>query len=130
MYQPSRSKPILKRLSRLSRTHLGIFILVFTAVGGIVLWHSFAAPNTSLPGDLNNDNTVNVTDMSILLSNYGTANTAADINTDGTVNILDMSILLSHYGQSVSSFTTSLAQNMTIPPPYTWTFNPGVTTTA
>jgi hypothetical protein len=49
-------------------------------------------------GDLNNDNQVNIFDLSILLSDWGTANTTADINHDGTVNIFDLSILLSHWG--------------------------------
>jgi hypothetical protein len=49
-------------------------------------------------GDLNNDNQVNIFDLSILLSAWGTANTTADINHDGTVNIFDLSILLSHWG--------------------------------
>ncbi len=53
---------------------------------------------TPKPGDLNGDNTVDVTDLSILLSNYNTTNAVADINHDGTVNIFDLSILLSHYG--------------------------------
>lgn len=49
-------------------------------------------------GDLNGDNLVNVTDLSILLSNWNTSNAVADINADGTVNIFDLSILLSNYG--------------------------------
>jgi hypothetical protein len=53
---------------------------------------------TTKPGDLNGDNTVNILDLSILLSNYATTNSVADINKDGTVNILDLSILLSNYG--------------------------------
>src|SRR6185503_4429183 len=72
---------------------------------GYLIFKSFAAPNPSLPGDLNNDNTVNIQDLSILLSDYNTSNTAADINADGTVNVLDISILLSHYGQSISTNT-------------------------
>jgi len=50
------------------------------------------------PGDLNGDNAVNITDLSILLSNFGTTNAVADINKDGSVNILDLSILLTNYG--------------------------------
>lgn len=49
-------------------------------------------------GDLNGDNSVDVTDLSILLSNYNTSNAVADINHDGTVDVFDLSILLSHYG--------------------------------
>jgi len=113
------------KTNNFSHPQLIIFILTFSAIGFIII-KSFAAPNPALSGDLNNDNTVNVTDMSILLSNYGTANSTADINGDGTVNILDMSILLSNYGKTVTSFTTSITPSMTITPPYTWTFNPGV----
>jgi chitodextrinase len=53
---------------------------------------------TSKIGDLNGDNQVNITDLSIFLSNWGTSNTIADLNHDGTVNIIDLSILLSNWG--------------------------------
>jgi hypothetical protein len=96
----------LKR-NQFSRPQIFIFAVVF-ALSGIVIWRSLAAPNPSLPGDLNNDNTVNITDMSILLSNYGTPNATADINSDGTVSILDLSILLSHYGQTYTPPTTDI----------------------
>jgi hypothetical protein len=62
------------------------------------------------PADLNNDNTVNVFDLSILISNWNTNNTTADINKDGTVNIFDLSALISKWGtvmaqpQGASSF--------------------------
>lgn len=88
--------------SAFSKLQFTIFIIVFALLGGYMAWRSLAAPNPSLPGDLNNDNTVNVTDLSILLSNYSTANSTADINADGTVNIFDLSILLSHYGNVIS----------------------------
>jgi hypothetical protein len=38
-----------------------------------------------------------------LLSNYNTTNNTADINSDGSVNILDLSILLSNYGKTVGT---------------------------
>lgn len=50
-------------------------------------------------GDLNNDNQVNVFDLSILLSNFNTTNSVADINHDGNVNVFDLSILLSNFGK-------------------------------
>jgi hypothetical protein len=50
------------------------------------------------PGDVNNDGTVNIFDLSILLSHYGGVYTPADFNNDGVVNIFDLSILLSNYG--------------------------------
>jgi hypothetical protein len=59
-------------------------------------------------GDLNGDNSVNITDLSLLLSSYNqnvtqcvTNNTyKCDLSSpgDGVVNIFDLSILLSHYG--------------------------------
>ncbi|MBX4197188.1 hypothetical protein KW801_01370 [Candidatus Saccharibacteria bacterium] len=58
-----------------------------------------AATVTAKPGDLNGDNAVNITDLSILLSNWNTTNAVADINKDGIVNIFDLSILLSNYGK-------------------------------
>lgn len=54
-----------------------------------------AAPKV---GDINNDGSVDIFDLSILLSNYNTAAASCDLNSDSTVNIFDLSILLSHYG--------------------------------
>jgi hypothetical protein len=60
-------------------------------------------------GDINGDNSVNITDLSFLLSSYGQNTTQCVTNTaykcdlsspaDGIVNIFDMSILLSNYGK-------------------------------
>jgi len=59
-------------------------------------------------GDINNDNSVNITDLSLLLSSYNQNTTQCVTNNaykcdlsspaDGVVNIFDLSILLSHYG--------------------------------
>ena len=49
-------------------------------------------------GDLNKDGQVNIFDLSILLSHWGTADATSDVNHDGTVNIFDLSTLLSHWG--------------------------------
>lgn len=108
------SKDLLKRFE-FKRTNVFIFIAIFAGVGGISLWLSYAAPNPALPGDLNNDNTVNVTDLSILLTNYATTNANADINGDGTVSILDLSILLSHYGSSATPATSEIAPESVCP---------------
>lgn len=72
-------------------------------LAGVTTGQALATPNPSLQGDLNGDNSVDITDLSILLSDYNTNNAAADINSDNTVNITDLSILLSHYGQSLST---------------------------
>jgi hypothetical protein len=59
-------------------------------------------------GDINGDNSVNITDLSLLLSSYNQNTTQCTTNNafkcdlsspgDGVVNIFDLSILLSHYG--------------------------------
>jgi hypothetical protein len=56
-----------------------------------------------IPGDLNYDGKVDLTDLHILGYWYNTynkcpANCVADINGDGYVNILDLTILARHYG--------------------------------
>jgi hypothetical protein len=54
------------------------------------------------PGDLNNDGVVNVSDLLILLGNWGPCpvGTACigDLNDDGQVNVSDLLILLSNWG--------------------------------
>jgi subtilisin family serine protease len=69
--------------------------------------YSFQVPKGTVPGgdteppdtqgDINGDGVVNIFDLSILLSNWGTADPDADLNNDGTVNIFDLSILLSNW---------------------------------
>lgn len=100
-------KGLLKPKLKPTKIQLGIFIAVFAVVGGAILLLSHAAPNPNLPGDLNNDNIVNASDLSIMLTNFGTTNSTADINGDGKDNILDMSILLTHYGQTYTPPTSS-----------------------
>lgn len=62
---------------------------------------SFAAA-TPCPGDVNGDNTVNITDLGVLLSNFGLMGGATfsqgDLNGDGNVNITDLGILLAAFG--------------------------------
>lgn len=57
---------------------------------------------TGCPGDLNGDNGVDLADLSLLLSNYGTSSGAlpedGDLDGDGDVDLLDLSLLLSYYG--------------------------------
>jgi hypothetical protein len=50
-------------------------------------------------GDLNNDNQVNIFDLSILLAKWNQTGTqAADLNGDNKVNIFDLSVLLGKWG--------------------------------
>ncbi|HUD03587.1 MAG TPA: hypothetical protein VMR51_02250, partial [Patescibacteria group bacterium] len=62
-------------------------ILIFAAVGSYLFIFSRAA--TTLTADFNSDSVVNVTDLSILATNWGrtTATHAqGDANSDGTIN--------------------------------------------
>lgn len=54
---------------------------------------------TSKKGDVNNDDNVNILDLSILLSHFGSSDLNGDLNNDGSVNIIDLSILMSNYGK-------------------------------
>jgi hypothetical protein len=114
-----------------STPQLSIFIIAFGLIGYLI-FRSFAL-NPNLPGDLNNDNTVNITDMSILLSDYGTTDPTkiaqADINGDHGVNVLDLSILLSNYGKTATAGVPSVPTGLTATPgsgavALKWTANP------
>lgn len=56
-------------------------------------------PSSGKAGDLNGDNKVNLTDLSLLLSAWGKADTKADLNKNGKVDLPDLSILLSNWGK-------------------------------
>jgi hypothetical protein len=49
-------------------------------------------------GDINCDGGINLTDFSILMYYWGTANATADINTDSTVDLIDFSIMMYYWG--------------------------------
>lgn len=55
-------------------------------------------------GDLNGSDTVDLTDLAILLSNFGTAGGASlsdgDLNGDGTVDLTDLAMLLARFGSA------------------------------
>jgi cellulase (glycosyl hydrolase family 5)/dockerin type I repeat protein len=80
-----------------------LIILAVIALAYVII----RARATTIVGDLNNDGTVNIYDLSILLSDWGTTNATADLNNDGTVNIYDLSILLSNWGQTAPTPTPS-----------------------
>jgi probable HAF family extracellular repeat protein len=60
-----------------------------------------------LPGDANLDGKVDINDLTIVLTNYGTSSgvgwSTGDFNADGKVDINDLTIVLSNYGQSLSA---------------------------
>jgi len=45
-------------------------VLVFAIAGTAMIFQGGAAPNPNLIGDLNSDNIVNITDLSLLLANW------------------------------------------------------------
>ncbi|NLX90728.1 MAG: S8 family serine peptidase [Firmicutes bacterium] len=95
---------------------LGSYLLVIssrqhlTKVIGIELWEKQKfinlGPIKMLAGDLNNDNKIDLTDLSLLSLAYFTKpgdknwNSLADLNGDGFVNNLDLNILSQNYGLS------------------------------
>jgi len=72
------------------------------------LYATLSLSTSPKTGDINGDNSVNITDLSLLLSSYNQNTTQCTTNNtykcdlsspgDGVVNIFDLSILLSHYG--------------------------------
>src|SRR5258708_5821867 len=82
---------------RFNRYPQAAVMLFAVAAIGLIALRSHAA---GLAGDINHDGTVNVFDLSIMLSDWGTNNATADLNGDGTVNVFDLSTLLSHWGQT------------------------------
>ncbi len=119
---------------KLERMHAAVLLLLFAVVGVFILSRSLAAPNPNLPGDLNGDNQVTITDLSQLLARYGTTNSDADINRDGQVNVTDLSLLLANWGKSAAS-TAYSAEFWNVPafadaqPPTVPTTSPNATRT-
>jgi hypothetical protein len=60
------------------------------------------------PSDLNSDGVVDVIDLSILVSRWGSSDATADINGDGIVDALDLSVLVSNWGAVSSAYTALL----------------------
>lgn len=73
---------------------------VVTDTGTITIDQVSVTPRC--PGDLNGDNTVDLTDLSILLSHFGTAGGAGlsdgDLTGDGAVDLSDLAALLAGFG--------------------------------
>lgn len=63
-------------------------------------------PSSALPGDLNSDGHVNIGDLSVVLSVYGSADPHGDANFDGVVNFLDLMIVLSNFGATQNPLPT------------------------
>ncbi len=99
------------------RSKAALFGVAVGIVGIALLWRSLAAVNPNLQGDLNGDNKVTITDLSILLSNFNKNGSDGDVNGDGKVNITDLSILLSNWGKTYSGGGTTPPTQPPPPPP-------------
>ncbi len=71
-------------------------------IDDIEIWGVVTTPQC--PGDLDGDGDVDLTDLSILLGNYGMTSGAeyedGDLDGDGDVDLADLAQLLGHYGES------------------------------
>lgn len=88
-----------------------MWALLVAVVGYTSLTASLGAPETkdgpaeriAAPyepaADPNTDGQVNVADLSIVLSEWGTADAESDLNGNGTVDIADLSVVLSNWSQ-------------------------------
>ncbi len=79
-----------------------VFVAICSALIGVYVTRTSSAANPNLKGDIDSNNVVDYTDLSILLTQYGQNNTSADLNADTKVDIFDLSILLSNYGKTYS----------------------------
>lgn len=85
-----------------------VFVIAFAVIavfGFSVSRSSTRQPNVGTsrasstePADINNDNKVDVLDLSILLGKWRTSDSLSDLNKDGTVSVFDLSILLARWG--------------------------------
>ena len=87
----------LKSRSVFTSVALGVVLVAAIGFGTMVQQSGRAA---GVPGDVNNDNVVNVFDLSILLNNWGMSGVSSDINNDSKVDVFDLSILLSGWGKT------------------------------
>jgi hypothetical protein len=74
------------------------------AVGSISsLWRATVELYESIPGDFDADRDVDLSDLAVLLANYGTASCqmcTGDLDGDGDVDLNDLTMLLSNYGRT------------------------------
>jgi hypothetical protein len=85
------------------KLHLGskqAYTITLDGLGGQSEFSSINNYNVLLSADLNVDNLVNLTDFSVLMYNYGTANppnVVADINDNGSVDLVDFSVMMYYW---------------------------------
>ena len=76
-------------------------VVAYDSIGDLSNASAVTAGSTFLPEDINEDEHVDLLDLSLLANKYGQTGTGvgrADINSDGIVNLLDLSLLANKYG--------------------------------
>lgn len=70
--------------------------------GTMLVDNVYFGPASNCPGDLNGDQTISISDLTLLLSHFGTTSGATpeqgDLDGDGAISITDLAILLSVFG--------------------------------
>jgi hypothetical protein len=85
---------LIRNLRKVKPTVVVAVVTVLVMFGVVVKLSSRAS---TLTGDLNNDGTVNILDLSILLNGWGKTGVPGDLNGDGAINVLDLSLLLTNW---------------------------------
>jgi len=80
----------------IANTSMYLVIVKRADLGAAINYIEFTTPSSTTPGDLNNDNTVNIQDIIILINEIFTPSGVggSDINNDGKVDILDVIALI------------------------------------
>jgi choice-of-anchor B domain-containing protein len=71
--------------------------LVEAAIDGFRVSY-FACEDPAVPGDANGDGSVDLTDLNLVLANFGQAVTEGDVTGDGSVDLADLNLVLSQFG--------------------------------
>jgi hypothetical protein len=56
-------------------------------------------PEPDCPADIDGDNAVNVSDLLMIIDQWGQTNSPADVNEDGIVNVSDLLIVIDNWGE-------------------------------
>lgn len=68
-------------------------------IPGILTWCGVPIEEPGIPGDLNEDDEVNIDDIKLLMAKWGENYTEFDLNNDGVIDVKDLSIIVENWGQ-------------------------------
>jgi hypothetical protein len=90
-------EPSANFMVRFACGDLGAGSVIEAAVDGVGLSRSYC-DEASCTGDVNNDSSVDVTDLLIVVGAWGDPGGIADVNEDGTVNVSDLLLVVDAWG--------------------------------